>query len=185
VRRQAPRHRARALPITGNKALTCGYGGALGGTRTPNLLIRSSMWGHPGPFRSVRNLGRVPVRCSSSYGFPKGCSSRWLPAWLPRRRVHGSGGRRYRLANLCAGLARRSFCPRRQRRSFRICSGSCLLGRSRARLSSLIFRLPSTRPPGSGQRTNDLDRLGLVCWACPLVDGRRDDQARPSASNTR
>ena len=58
--------------------------GALGGTRTPNLLIRSSMCGHPDPFRSVRDLGRVPVRCSSSYGFPKGCSPRWLPAWLPK-----------------------------------------------------------------------------------------------------
>ena len=43
MRRQAPRHRARALPITRNKALTCGYGGALGGTRTPNLLIRSKI----------------------------------------------------------------------------------------------------------------------------------------------
>jgi hypothetical protein len=51
----------------------------------------------------------------------------------------------------------------------------------------LIIPLPSTRPSGSGpgqagqdaapHRTNDLDRLGLVCWACPLVDGRRDDQA--------
>jgi hypothetical protein len=43
VRRQAPRHRASALPIAGSKALTCGYGSALGGTRTPNLLIRSKI----------------------------------------------------------------------------------------------------------------------------------------------
>jgi len=63
------------------------------------------------------------------------------------------------------------------------------LGCARARLSCWSSRLPSTRPPGSGRgqagqdaaprRTNDLDRLGLVCWACPLVDGRRDDQAPP------
>ena len=65
------------------------------------LLIRSSMCGHPDPFRSVRDLGRVPARCSSSSGFPEGCSPRWLPAWLPRRRVHGSGGRQPHLANLC------------------------------------------------------------------------------------
>ena len=58
------------------------------------------MCGHPDPFRSVRNLGRVPVRCSSSYGFPKGCSPRWLPAWLPRRCAHGSGGGHPDLSNL-------------------------------------------------------------------------------------
>jgi hypothetical protein len=29
--------------ISGSKALTWGFGGALGGTRTPNLLIRSQM----------------------------------------------------------------------------------------------------------------------------------------------
>jgi len=29
--------------IAGGEALTCGYGGALGGTRTPNLLIRSKI----------------------------------------------------------------------------------------------------------------------------------------------
>ena len=34
---------------------------ALGGTRTPNLLIRSSMCGHSAPFRSVRDLGPRPV----------------------------------------------------------------------------------------------------------------------------
>ena len=31
------------MAIAENKALTCGFGGALGGTRTPNLLIRSQM----------------------------------------------------------------------------------------------------------------------------------------------
>jgi hypothetical protein len=43
VRQQAPGQRARLLTIRGNKTLTCGYIGALGGTRTPNLLIRSQM----------------------------------------------------------------------------------------------------------------------------------------------
>ncbi len=57
--------------------------GALGGTRTPNLLIRSSMCGHPDRFRSVRDLGLVPVRCSWPSGIPEGRSPRWLPAWLP------------------------------------------------------------------------------------------------------
>jgi hypothetical protein len=57
--------------------------GALGGTRTPNLLIRSSMCGRPDPFRPVRDLGCVSARCSFSSGFPGGCSSWWLPGWLP------------------------------------------------------------------------------------------------------
>jgi hypothetical protein len=43
VRRQALGRKARLLAIPGNKALTCGYIGALGGTRTPSLLIRSQM----------------------------------------------------------------------------------------------------------------------------------------------
>src|SRR5262245_58934182 len=33
------------------------------------------------------------------------------------------------------------------------------------------------------RRRNDLDRLGLVCWACPLADGRRDEQAPPLAQH--
>ncbi len=43
MRRQALGRRARLLTIPGNKALTCGYIGALEGIRTPNLLIRSQM----------------------------------------------------------------------------------------------------------------------------------------------
>ena len=38
---------------------------------------------HPDPFRSVRDLGRVPGRCSWPSGIPIGRSPRWLPAWLP------------------------------------------------------------------------------------------------------
>jgi hypothetical protein len=52
----------------------------------PSLLIRSSMCGRPGPFRSVRDLGRVPARCSCLFGIPEGRSPRWLPAWLPAAR---------------------------------------------------------------------------------------------------
>jgi hypothetical protein len=43
VRRQAAGQGPWALVISQNKTLTCGYGGALGGTRTPNLLIRSKI----------------------------------------------------------------------------------------------------------------------------------------------
>jgi hypothetical protein len=42
VRRQAAGQGPWALAISQSKTLTCGYGGALGGTRTPNLLIRRS-----------------------------------------------------------------------------------------------------------------------------------------------
>ena len=43
MRRQALRQRFSFLAISESEALTCGLGGALGGTRTPNLLIRSQM----------------------------------------------------------------------------------------------------------------------------------------------
>ena len=33
------------MAISMSKPLTCGYGGALGGTRTPNLLIRITRTG--------------------------------------------------------------------------------------------------------------------------------------------
>lgn len=51
--------------------------------RRDDLLIRSSMCGHPDPFRTVRDLGRVPARCSWPSGIPEGRSIQWLPAWLP------------------------------------------------------------------------------------------------------
>ena len=57
---------------------------ALGGTRTPNLLIRRFQSSCPDPFRWVRDLRLVSSgrpRGSESY---RGCSSVWLPAWLPR-----------------------------------------------------------------------------------------------------
>ncbi len=38
--RQTPSQGFRISLISGNKVLACGFGGALGGTRTPNLLIR-------------------------------------------------------------------------------------------------------------------------------------------------
>ena len=46
-------------------------------------MIRSSMRGHPGRFRSVRDVGRVATRCPCESGEPRGCSFLWLPAWLP------------------------------------------------------------------------------------------------------
>jgi hypothetical protein len=83
VRRQGPGQRARLLTIARNKALTCGYSGALGGTRTPNLLIRRFLYRHPAPFKSVRDLGLVSPGCPGGSGTSEGCSSPWLPAWLP------------------------------------------------------------------------------------------------------
>ena len=57
----------------------------------PDLQIRSSMCGHPDPFRSVRDLGRVPAHCSRESGELEGRSSAWLPSWLPA--AHDSGHR--------------------------------------------------------------------------------------------
>jgi len=81
-------------PLTGSGCRESSYGGFGGGhphfhTHAPDLLIRSSMCGHPDPFRSVRDLGCALARCSCSSGFPKGCSPRWLPAWLPVKRWSG------------------------------------------------------------------------------------------------
>ena len=92
--------------LTGSGSHRSSYGGFGGGhphfhPHAPDLLIRRFPCGHSDPFRSVRDLGCVPARCSCSSGFPEGCSPLWLPAWLPRRRVHGSGVRLSDLANLC------------------------------------------------------------------------------------
>ena len=57
--------------------------GALGGTRTPNLLIRRYLCGWPDSFRSVRDLGLVSPGCTGGSGASEGCSSVRLPAWLP------------------------------------------------------------------------------------------------------
>jgi hypothetical protein len=48
-----------------------------------SLVIRSSMSGHPDPFRTVRDLGFVLARCSCQSGIARSRSPRWLPAWLP------------------------------------------------------------------------------------------------------
>jgi hypothetical protein len=56
---------------------------ALGGARTPNLLIRRFLGDRPAPFRSVRDLGLVPLRYPAGSEVSEGCSSVWLPAWLP------------------------------------------------------------------------------------------------------
>jgi hypothetical protein len=48
-----------------------------------DLLIRRFPFGRPDPFRPVRDLGLASARCSYGSGAPEGCSSAWLPAWLP------------------------------------------------------------------------------------------------------
>ena len=42
--------------------------------RSKDLLIRSHPCGHPDPFRSVRDLGCFPARCSCTSKVPEGCS---------------------------------------------------------------------------------------------------------------
>jgi hypothetical protein len=50
---------------------------------TRNLLIRRFLCGRPVPFRSVRDLGLVSAGCPGWSVRSEGCSSVWLPAWLP------------------------------------------------------------------------------------------------------
>ena len=64
--------------------------GALGGTRTPNLLIRRFQYGRPAPFRSIRDLRLVSAGCPGGSRSSEGCSSVWLPAWLPAVRPAGT-----------------------------------------------------------------------------------------------
>jgi hypothetical protein len=54
-------------------------------TRRANLLICRYPCGRPDPFRSVRDLGLVSPGCPDRSGASEGCSSVWLPAWLPDR----------------------------------------------------------------------------------------------------
>jgi hypothetical protein len=70
--------------------LWAGALGALGGTRTSNLLIRRFLCRHSDPFRTVRDLGLVSPGCTGGSGSSKGCSSAWLPAWLPDARPEGT-----------------------------------------------------------------------------------------------
>ena len=59
--------------------------------RLRDLLFRRYPCGHPDPFRSVRDLGRVPARCPRESEEVEGRSSPWLPAWLPA--AHDTGHR--------------------------------------------------------------------------------------------
>ena len=62
-----------------------------------DLQIRRFLCGFPDQFRSVRDLGRVPSCCSFESEAPEGCSSAWLPAWLPWRARPGPGAGHPRL----------------------------------------------------------------------------------------
>ena len=46
-------------------------------------LIRRFPCGRPAVFRSVRDLGRVPVGCPGTFRQSGSRSFPWLPAWLP------------------------------------------------------------------------------------------------------
>ena len=83
-------------PLTGSGWREHSYGGFGGGhphflPHAPDLQIRSHPYGHPDPFRSVRDLGRAAARCSRESGELEGRSSAWLPAWLPA--AHDTGHR--------------------------------------------------------------------------------------------
>ena len=52
-------------------------------SRCEDLLIRRYPRGRPDPFRSVRDLARVPVVCPWKSGESRCRSSVWLPPWLP------------------------------------------------------------------------------------------------------
>jgi CheY-like chemotaxis protein len=56
--RSGPGKRFRAPPTPRGKALTCGFAGALGGTRTPSLLIRREIQPHPLPADTRDELAR-------------------------------------------------------------------------------------------------------------------------------
>ena len=89
VRRSIPRSRGRAATRRERPRVTMTSHG-----RPPHrargwhdLQIRSSMCGHPDPFRSVRDLGRILVGCSYPSGTSQGRSPGWLPAWFPMSEV--------------------------------------------------------------------------------------------------
>jgi hypothetical protein len=102
VRRQALSRGFSSLAMTENMALTCGFGSALGGTRTPNLLIRRVTLGYAGfltcaDFHAIASSGS---RIADFSGFPladplAACGScRGLPE--PGSRLSGVNRRRDR-----------------------------------------------------------------------------------------
>jgi hypothetical protein len=60
-------------------------------------LIRCHPYRHPDPYRSVRDLGCFPARCSCTSEVPEGCSPGWLPGVSAVHNVRtamiGSAGR--------------------------------------------------------------------------------------------
>jgi hypothetical protein len=163
--RRAPRRRRRARrrAIPGPRAVPQREDRGPGRSRVPlapdrTLAAESSRTDTPAddvdqrlqdfpldPFRSVRDLGCVPACCSYSSGFPECCSPRWLPAWLPRMRVHGSRGRQLHLANLC-GLPARTRSPRSRAariipRIFRIMIGRAFRASANGRTYSKLARI--------------------------------------------
>src|SRR5271155_6064881 len=65
------------LPGSGRRSARSTSSSARGGH---DRLIRRYLCGHPDPFRTVRDLGRVSARCSGKSEESEGRSSAWLPA---------------------------------------------------------------------------------------------------------
>jgi hypothetical protein len=78
-------------------------------------------------FRTRPGDGRRSRPGQGGYGqlgwAPPGRPQQGAPSRI-RTCAHGSGGRRYRMANFRGHLARRNRCQPLRRRSFRVCSGS-------------------------------------------------------------
>ena len=69
--------------VEGSGALICQVRDVPGATCTSDLLFRRFLCGHLDPFRTVRDLGLVSLGCPGGSATSEGCSSVWLPAWLP------------------------------------------------------------------------------------------------------
>jgi hypothetical protein len=65
--------------MTENKTLTCGFGGALGGTRTPNLLIRRYLHSCPRPAHMPLTCRNAAQRCVVVGGVERCCEARMRP----------------------------------------------------------------------------------------------------------
>jgi len=59
--------------------LTCTFEGALGGTRTPNLLIRRDLQGHPLQAHMLSTCWNAAQRCATAGGVERYCEAKIRP----------------------------------------------------------------------------------------------------------